>query len=132
MTAPQSTLDLARREALALKARVSKAIAAAEEASWADVKIAQADIRTLTFRMQSVAEDQAGKVLTVINAAIAELEAAVTLVDNIAIVAKDDIRRVNLVIAASVHRASESLSGALDSVRTKLAHAIAPADGQRP
>lgn len=130
MVAARSIVDTARHDAQALSRKIGVAVGKAEAAAWEEVKALQGDLRSLAVRMQSIAKDQADTVRTVIHAAIADLEAAVTMLDNSAIVGKDEMRRANLVIAGSVRRASESLSAATDAIRTKLAHAIAPAAGQ--
>lgn len=130
MVAARSIVDTARHDAQALSRKIGVAVGKAEAAAWEEVKTLRGDLRSLAVRMQSIAKDQADTVRTVIHAAIADLEAAVTMLDNSAIVGKDEMRRANLVIAGSVHRASESLSAATDAIRTKLAQAIAPAAGQ--
>lgn len=127
MVAARSIVDTARHDAQALSRKIASSVGKAEAAAWEEVKALQGDLQSLAVRMQSIATDQTKTVRTVIHAAIADLQAGVTLLDNSAIVGKDEMRRANLLIAASVHRAAESLSAATDAIRTKLAHAVAPA-----
>ena len=126
MTDPQTTLELARHDAQALHKKISGSIARAEQATWAEVKVMQADVSALGARMQTMAQDQAEAVRTGIAAAVAKITAAATLVEDKATDARDGASHANAAMLDSLHSAANSPSTAVASARSTLAHAIAP------
>lgn len=126
MTKPQTVLELARHDAQQLHKKISGNIAKAEHATWADVKVVQAEINALVARMKTLAADQADDAKAGIKAAITKLEAAGQIVEDKAVAAKDGVKHANAAMLDSAHKATQSLSAAVAAARTKLAHAIAP------
>lgn len=130
MTKPQTVLEQARHDAQNLHKKIADNIAAAEQATWADVKAVQADINALGTRMTALAEDQADAAKAGIKAAITTLEAAGKLVEDKAVAgavaAKDGVKHANAAMLDSAHKAATSLSAAVAAARTKLADAIEP------
>jgi hypothetical protein len=126
MTKPQTVLELARHDAQALHKKISANIAKAETATWADVKAVQAEINALVARMKTLAADQADDAKAGIKVAITKLEAAGQIVEDKAVAAKDGVKHANAKMLESAHKATQSLSAAVATARTKLAHAIAP------
>lgn len=97
-------------------------MAAAEQATWQDVKSAQADIAALRVRMMTLAEDQADATGAGIKAAIGKLEAAGKRAENPA----HDVSHANAALFDPAQRAAQSLSSAVVGARSKLVDAIAP------
>lgn len=126
MTDLQSTLALARHDAEALHKKISGNIARAEQATWADVKTMQADVRALGARMENLAQDQAQAVRAGIDAAVVKMTAAAALVEDKTATAKDGASHAKAAMLDSLHNAANSLSTAVASARGTLAHAIAP------
>ena len=126
MTKTQTTVEKAGWDAQELHKKISVSIAKAEQATWADVKAVQDDIRALGIEMTTLVTDQAGDVKTDVKAAIAKLEAAGKLVENTAVTAKNGIKQANAAMLDSAHKAAQSLSAAVAEARTKLARAIKP------
>lgn len=126
MTKPQTELETARHDAQALHKKISTDIANAEMATWADVKAVQASINALGLTMKKLAADQVDDVKAGIDAAVVTLEASGKLVEDKAVAAKDGVKHANAVMLESAHKAAQSLSAAVASARTKLAHAIEP------
>ncbi len=126
MSKTQSLLEKARSDAQELHKSISANITKAGNATWADVKAAQAVGSDLAARMKAVATDQADATRTGIIAAVARLEAAGQLVEDKAVSAKDSIKHANDLMLSSAHQATQSLSAAVADARTKAAKAIAP------
>jgi hypothetical protein len=126
MTKPQTVLEVARHDAQELHKKISANMAKAEDATWAEVKAVQADINALGVKMKTLAADQADDVKTGLKAAIAKLESAGNLVEDKAVAAKDGVKHANAAMLDSAHKATQSLSAAVATARTKLAHAIEP------
>lgn len=130
MTKPQTVLEMTRHDAQELHKKIRANIASAEHATWANVKVVQADIATLGAKMKALAADQAEDVKAGIKTAITKLEAAGNLVEDKAVsgavAANDGVRHANAAMLDSAHNAATSLSAAVAAARTKLAHAIEP------
>lgn len=126
MTKSQTVLELARQDAQELHKKISGNIARAEQATWAEVTAAQAEINALGAKMKALAEDQSDVAKAGIQTAIGKLEAAGQLVEDKAVAAKDGVSRANAAMLDSAHSAATSLSAALAAARTRLAHAIEP------
>jgi len=126
MTKPQTVLEQARQDAQELHKKISGNIARAQQATWADVMVVQADINALGARMTALAGDQADAVKSGIKAAITKMDAAGKLVEDKAVAAKDGVKHANAVLLDSAHQAAGSLSAGVAAARATLAHAIAP------
>ena len=126
MTKPQTVLEMARHDAQKLHEKINDDIAKAGHATWADVTSVQADVAALVVKMKALVKDQAATEKAAITAAITKLEAAGHLVEDKAVLAKDDVSHANAALLNSAHKAAQSLSAAVAAARTKLAHAIEP------
>jgi hypothetical protein len=126
MTKPHTVLEMTRIDAQNLHKKISANMAKAEDATWAEVKAVQADINALGVKMKTLAADQADDVKTGLKAAIAKLESAGNLVEDKAVAAKDGVKHANAAMLDGAHKATQSLSAAVATARTKLAHAIEP------
>lgn len=126
MTEQQSVLELARSDAQELHKKISANISRAEHATWSDVQDAQADVKALAVKMKTLAKDQADSAKSAIHAAIEKMDAAATIVEDKAFVAKDGINHANIVMLDSVYKAAHSLSSAIAEGRSKLARVIEP------
>lgn len=126
MTKPQTRLEKARLDAQNLHKAISANMAKAKDATWADIKAAQADAASLAEKMKTLADDQADVVRANIKTATARLDAAAKQIEDKARGAKDDIQRANAALLESAQNAAHSLSEAVAELRTKVAKAIEP------
>lgn len=126
MTKTQTRLELARLDAQNLHKTISANMAKAKDATWADIKSAQADATALAEKMKTLADDHADAVRANIKIATAKLDAAAQQVENKAVGAKDDIQRANAALLESAQKSAHSLSQAVAELRTRVAKAIEP------
>lgn len=119
----QTELEKARKDAQSLHKQISDNIAKADDATWADVKAAKAQMLALANRMKTLAADQADVVKITFTSAIDKMQVAGK---DIEMKASDSIKHTNEALLDSARKAAQTLSQSLAEIRTKAANKIAP------